>query len=202
MKPDTKYPAVLLTTGANDPRVAPWQAAKMAARLQASTTSGKPVLLRVDYDAGHGLGSTKSQRDVELADEISFLFWQLGVEGFQPHRQAKEARRAGVNATLGELRPGCPGSRMALPAPGTGSGCVLSARARLQDPSRAVARNCRRSAARPRATGSTSADARPCGSRCIADFRLAPAQCRGSPRRDRIAQATPDRSLSARSRSI
>ncbi len=84
VKPETKYPAVLLTTGINDPRVASWQAAKMAARLQASTTSGKPILLRVDYDAGHGLGSTKSQRDVELADEISFLFWQLGVEGFQP----------------------------------------------------------------------------------------------------------------------
>jgi prolyl oligopeptidase len=84
VKPGTKYPAVLLTTGMNDPRVASWQAAKMAARLQASTTSGKPVLLRVEYDAGHGMGSTKSQRDVELADEISFLFWQLGVEGFQP----------------------------------------------------------------------------------------------------------------------
>jgi prolyl oligopeptidase len=84
VKPNTKYPAVLLTTGANDPRVAPWQAAKMAARLQVSTTSGKPVLLRVDYDAGHGLGSTKTQRDGELADEIAFLFWQLGVPEFQP----------------------------------------------------------------------------------------------------------------------
>ncbi len=78
------YPAVLLTTGVNDPRVAPWQAAKMTARLQASTNSGKPVLMRVDYDAGHGMGSTKTQRDVELADEIAFLFWQMGVPGFQP----------------------------------------------------------------------------------------------------------------------
>jgi prolyl oligopeptidase len=84
VKPNTKYPAVLLTTGANDPRVAPWQAAKMAARLQASTTSGKPILLRVDYDAGHGMGSTKTQRDGELADEIAFLFWQLGLPEFQP----------------------------------------------------------------------------------------------------------------------
>ena len=84
VKPDTAYPAVLLTTGANDPRVAPWQAAKMTARLQASTNSNKPVLLRVDYDAGHGLGSTKSQRDVELADEVSFLLWQFGVPEFQP----------------------------------------------------------------------------------------------------------------------
>ena len=83
VKDGTAYPAVLLTTGANDPRVEPWQAAKMTARLQAATSSGKPVLLRVDYDAGHGLGSTKSQRVAEIADEYSFLFWQLGVPGFQ-----------------------------------------------------------------------------------------------------------------------
>ena len=53
----TQYPAMFLTTGLNDPRVAPWQPAKMAARLQAATTSGRPVLLRVDTHAGHGLGS-------------------------------------------------------------------------------------------------------------------------------------------------
>lgn len=88
VKEGTAYPAVLLTTGANDPRVAPWQAAKMTARLQASTSSGKPILLRVDYDAGHGIGSTKSQRDVELADEVAFLFWQLGVPEYQPHTVA------------------------------------------------------------------------------------------------------------------
>jgi prolyl oligopeptidase len=75
----TKYPAVLLTTGINDPRVVPWQVGKMAARLQASTASGKPVLLRVDYDAGHGYGSTKTQRMEEHADEMAFLFWQLGA---------------------------------------------------------------------------------------------------------------------------
>ncbi len=84
VKPNTAYPAVLLTTGANDPRVAPWEAAKMTARLQASTDSGKPVLLRVDYDAGHGLGSTKTQNDELLADELAFLFWQLGVPEYQP----------------------------------------------------------------------------------------------------------------------
>lgn len=84
VKPNTAYPAVLLTTGVNDPRVAPWQAAKMTARLQASTNSGKPILLRVDYDAGHGLGSTKSQRDEEYADELAFLLWQFGVADYQP----------------------------------------------------------------------------------------------------------------------
>jgi prolyl oligopeptidase len=89
VKANTPYPAVLLTTGVNDPRVAPWEAAKMTARLQAATSSGKPVLLRVDYDAGHGIGSTKSQRDIELADELSFLFWQLGVTGYAPSGGAK-----------------------------------------------------------------------------------------------------------------
>jgi prolyl oligopeptidase len=84
VKDGTKYPAVLLTTGFNDPRVASWQPGKMTARLQAATSSGKPVLLRVDYDAGHGIGSTKSQRESELADQMSFALWQFGVAGFQP----------------------------------------------------------------------------------------------------------------------
>ncbi len=83
VEPRVKYPAVLLTTGINDPRVAPWEPAKMAAKLQASTISGRPVLLRVDYDAGHGIGSDRSQSDQLLADEWSFALWQLGVPGFQ-----------------------------------------------------------------------------------------------------------------------
>lgn len=84
VKNGTKYPAVLLETGINDPRVEPWQSAKMAARLQAATTSGKPVLLRVDYEAGHGIGSTKKQREEQTADGWSFLLWQFGLPGFQP----------------------------------------------------------------------------------------------------------------------
>jgi prolyl oligopeptidase len=71
------YPAVMLTTGITDPRVSPWQAAKMTARLQAATGSGKPVLLRVDYEAGHGLGSTRAQVEAERADKYAFLFQQL-----------------------------------------------------------------------------------------------------------------------------
>jgi prolyl oligopeptidase len=73
----TPYPAVLLTTGVTDPRVAPFHVAKMAARLQAATTSGKPILLRVDFDAGHGFGSTRAQQDREAADTYAFLLWQL-----------------------------------------------------------------------------------------------------------------------------
>ncbi|MDE2235704.1 MAG: S9 family peptidase [Gammaproteobacteria bacterium] len=79
-----RYPAVLLTTGFNDPRVSPWEAGKMTARLQADSASGRPVLLRVDYEAGHGFGSTKTQVEDTLADEMSFLFWQFRMPGFQP----------------------------------------------------------------------------------------------------------------------
>jgi prolyl oligopeptidase len=59
-----------------DPRVAPFHPAKMAARLQAATSSGKPILLRVDYDAGHGIGSTRAQQDRETVDTDAFLIWQ------------------------------------------------------------------------------------------------------------------------------
>jgi prolyl oligopeptidase len=80
----TAYPAVLFTTGANDPRVAPWEVTKMAARVQAATRSGRPVLLRVDYDAGHGIGSTARQYEAETADLWSFALWQTGDPEFQP----------------------------------------------------------------------------------------------------------------------
>jgi prolyl oligopeptidase len=81
VKDGTPYPAVLLTTGVTDPRVAPFHVAKMAARLQAATSSGKPILLRVDYDAGHGIGSTRAQQDREAADTYAFLLWQLSGKG-------------------------------------------------------------------------------------------------------------------------
>jgi prolyl oligopeptidase len=67
-----------------DPRVDPWQAAKMAARLQKASSSGKPVLLRVEFKGGHGLGSTRAQRDEEFADMFAFILWQTGASGFQP----------------------------------------------------------------------------------------------------------------------
>ncbi len=83
----TAYPAVLLETGINDPRVSPWEIGKMAARLQASTSSGRPVLLRVDFAGGHGeMGGTTQQRYEQSADEMSFLLWRLGVPAFRPSR--------------------------------------------------------------------------------------------------------------------
>jgi prolyl oligopeptidase len=84
VKDGTPYPAVLLTTGMTDPRVEPWQVAKMAARLQRATGSKNPVLLRVTFDAGHGIGSTRSQVDEQRADEFSFVLWRAGLPAFQP----------------------------------------------------------------------------------------------------------------------
>jgi prolyl oligopeptidase len=85
VKKGTAYPAVLLMTGANDPRVDPWQMDKMAARLEAATSSGKPILLRVSYHQGHNImGSTRTQTDETFADIFSFMLWQLGKPGFQP----------------------------------------------------------------------------------------------------------------------
>jgi prolyl oligopeptidase len=73
------YPAVLAVTGINDPRVAPWHPAKFVARLRVASASGRPVLLRVDYDAGHGLlAASRAQRIALLTDEYSFLMWQCG----------------------------------------------------------------------------------------------------------------------------
>jgi prolyl oligopeptidase len=58
---------------------------KMTAALQAATSSGKPVLLRVEYEGGHGgIGGTEKQAQERLADEWSFLLWQFGVPEFQP----------------------------------------------------------------------------------------------------------------------
>ena len=73
VKEGTPYPAVLLITGANDPRVDPVELFKMTARLQAATSSKNPVLLRVDSDAGHGIGSSKQQRELITADQATLL---------------------------------------------------------------------------------------------------------------------------------
>lgn len=72
------YPAMLITHGITDPRCEPWQSVKFAARVQAASASGKPVLLRIDYEAGHGVGSTKTQRLQERADIFTFMMWQFG----------------------------------------------------------------------------------------------------------------------------
>jgi prolyl oligopeptidase len=84
VKDGTRYPAVLAIHGVNDIRVDVWQSAKFVSRLAPATTSGKPVLLRLEYDSGHGQGSTRAQAQVRSADLYSFLLWQFGDPAFQP----------------------------------------------------------------------------------------------------------------------
>jgi prolyl oligopeptidase len=73
----TSYPAVLLTAGENDTRVDAWHAKKMTARLQGATSSGWPVLLRLE-STGHLTGSLEQTID-ETTDLHAFLFDQLGL---------------------------------------------------------------------------------------------------------------------------
>jgi prolyl oligopeptidase len=75
----TKYPAVLMMTGANDGRVAPYHSRKMTARLLAANKSQNPILLRTSSSAGHGIGTALSERIKQLADIYAFLFSQLGM---------------------------------------------------------------------------------------------------------------------------
>ena len=90
VKDGAKYPAVMLETGANDPRVTSWMLTKMTARLQAANASSNPILLRVDFDAGHGIGSNRPQALKLRADEYTFLGWRLGMAGFSPDKASSE----------------------------------------------------------------------------------------------------------------
>jgi phosphodiesterase/alkaline phosphatase D-like protein/dienelactone hydrolase len=80
VKDGTAYPAVLLSTGENDGRVNPYNSRKMTARLQAATSSGRPVLLRTSSSAGHGMGSSLRDRIQEEADVLAFFLEQLGAD--------------------------------------------------------------------------------------------------------------------------
>jgi prolyl oligopeptidase len=74
------YPAVLFACGEHDGRVNPAHSRKMTARLQAATASGQPILLRMTATAGHGMGSSLSDRVAEQSDIYTFLFNELKVD--------------------------------------------------------------------------------------------------------------------------
>jgi prolyl oligopeptidase len=75
----TAYPAVLLITGVNDPRVAPWQSRKFAAALQAATSSQNPILLLTRMNEGHGVTASFSQRVGNAAATLAFFAQELGL---------------------------------------------------------------------------------------------------------------------------
>jgi prolyl oligopeptidase len=77
VQPHTAYPAVLLETGENDPRVAPWQSRKFAAALQAANSGTQPILLLTRKNEGHGVTSSFSQRVGNAAASLTFFAQQL-----------------------------------------------------------------------------------------------------------------------------
>ena len=79
---NVNYPATLCIAGWNDPRVVPWQPAKFAASLQNASKSGKPVLLKVNYDSGH-FTEDKYVNYKNIADQNAFFLWQTGHPLYQ-----------------------------------------------------------------------------------------------------------------------
>ncbi|HEX2123703.1 MAG TPA: prolyl oligopeptidase family serine peptidase, partial [Thermoanaerobaculia bacterium] len=75
-----KYPATLFITGDADTRVAPLHARKMTALMQAANGSDEPILLRYHIAAGHSGGQPMRVQARNTAEELGFLWWQLGDE--------------------------------------------------------------------------------------------------------------------------
>jgi prolyl oligopeptidase len=80
VKDGTAYPAVFFLAGMNDGRVDPAQSLKMTARLQAATSSKRPVLLEADYGSGHGIGDNLSAAIDRGSAVYAFLFDQLRMK--------------------------------------------------------------------------------------------------------------------------
>jgi prolyl oligopeptidase len=74
-----RYPALLVTAGEKDARCDPLHAKKLAAAVQAATTSEAPVLLRVETAVGHGMGKPVSVLTEEVTDVWCFLARELGL---------------------------------------------------------------------------------------------------------------------------
>ncbi|MBB6372574.1 prolyl oligopeptidase family serine peptidase [Chryseobacterium shigense] len=84
IKKGVKYPSTLITGGINDERVAIWEPVKFAAKLMASDASANPVLLKVDYEGGHGGNVSVEHAYSNLSDIFAFALWQLGNPDYQP----------------------------------------------------------------------------------------------------------------------
>mgnify|MGYP001237133996 FL=1 len=79
LKPDTEYPATLVTTADHDDRVVPAHSFKFAARLQEFHNGESPVLIRIQTRGGHG--SVSMDQRMELyADVFSFIWYNMGVK--------------------------------------------------------------------------------------------------------------------------
>ena len=93
VRPGTAYPAVLLMTAENDPRVAPWQSRKFAAALQKANASPRPILLITRRGEGHGVTSSSSQRAGNTGAELSFFAEELGLAPAAPPTRMRSFKR-------------------------------------------------------------------------------------------------------------
>ena len=92
VKEGTKYPATLFVTGDGDTRVAPLHARKMAARLQAATSSDEPILILYDTKSGHSGGRPLNKQIEENTDILSFLTMQVGQQPAQQSAQPAQQK--------------------------------------------------------------------------------------------------------------
>ncbi|MGD0505473.1 MAG: prolyl oligopeptidase family serine peptidase [Steroidobacteraceae bacterium] len=79
VKDGVAYPATLILTGDHDDRVFPAHSFKFAAAMQHADPRGKPILIRIDLRAGHGMGKPVSKRMEETADVYSFVLEAMGL---------------------------------------------------------------------------------------------------------------------------
>ena len=75
------YPPILAVTGLTDPRVTYWEPAKWVARLRERSTSGNPVLFRINMDAGHAGASGRFARLEEVAYNYAFAIKMMNRAG-------------------------------------------------------------------------------------------------------------------------
>ena len=85
---EAPYPAILATGGLSDPRVTYWEPAKWIARLRAHSTSGRPVLLKINMEAGHGGASGRFDFLKEIALDYAFAIWAVN-RGFEDVERAQ-----------------------------------------------------------------------------------------------------------------
>ncbi|WP_445717986.1 prolyl oligopeptidase family serine peptidase [Flavobacterium sp.] len=80
VKPNTKYPATMVTTGDHDDRVVPAHSFKFAAELQDKQAGENPVLIRIDVNAGHGAGKSVAATIQENVDMQVFTLYNMGIK--------------------------------------------------------------------------------------------------------------------------
>jgi prolyl oligopeptidase len=79
IKDNVEYPCTMVTTGDHDDRVVPAHSFKFSATLQNKYKGDRPMLIRIDTNAGHGAGKPKFKLIDEQADIFTFLFYNLGM---------------------------------------------------------------------------------------------------------------------------